>query len=342
MAVAGRIALPHVVEAYVDRTLDQLEGYTGSVDDVDLALWRGAYRVEGLRIEKMDGEVPVPFFRAHTIDLSVAWDALLRGSIVAELALHSPELNFVVGPEPAQEQTEPASNWRETVEELVPFRIDRVTLQGGAVHYRDFHGDPEVDIYLQELEGAVTNITNSEELGGSRFARFDVRGTAMQSGDLRIEGSVNPYAEQPTFELRGELAQLDITQLNPFLKAYAAVDAERGAFSLDLELAAAGGEFRGYVKPFIRHLKVLDLGDDDQGFLTKVWEGVVEVTSEVLEDQPRDTIATRVPLRGDIEDPDADVWATIGGLLRNAFIESLRRGLEGDIGGGDEDGGEGG
>jgi len=126
------------------------------------------------------------------------------------------------------------------------------------------------------------------------------------------------------------------------LKAYAAVDAERGAFSLDLELAAAGGEFRGYVKPFIRHLKVLDLGDDDQGFLTKVWEGVVEVTSEVLEDQPRDTIATRVPLRGDIEDPNADVWATIGGLLRNAFIESLRRGLEGDIGGGDEDGGEGG
>ncbi len=85
-------------------------------------------------------------------------------------------------------------------------------------------------------------------------------------------------------------------------------------------------------------MKVLDLGDDDKGFLTKVWEGVVEVTSEVLEDQPRDTIATRVPLRGDLDDPSADVWATIGGLLRNAFIESLRRGLDGSVGPGSEGG----
>ena len=74
--------------------------------------------------------------------------------------------------------------------------------------------------------------------------------------------------------------------------------------------------------------------------MTKVWEGAVEVTSEVLEDQPRDTIATRVPLRGDVEDPAADVWATIGGLLRNAFVESLRRGLEGGVD--VEDEGEGG
>lgn len=30
--------------------------------------------------------------------------------------------------------------------------------------------------------------------------------------------------------------------------------------------------------------------------------------------------------------PDADLWATVGGILKNAFLEALRRGLEGNIG----------
>lgn len=330
--IAVRVALPHVVKRYVNRTLDQLDGYTGHVEDVDISLWRGAYQIEGVRIDKTGGGTRVPFFRAHTIDLSVAWDALLRGSIVAEIDLHSPEINFVVAPEPAQEQTEPASNWTETVKDLVPFQIDRFAVYDGEVHYRDFDGEPNVDIYLQSLRGSVRNMTNSEELGESLFARFDVRALAMGSGKLHIEGTVNPYAEQPTFALEAQLADLDITQLNDFLKSHANIDAEKGKFSVDTELAASSGEFRGYIKPFIRDLQVLDWSEEEEGFLTKVWEGAVEVAGEVLEDQPRDTIATRVPLQGEIEDPQPGIWSTIGGLLRNAFIESLRRGIEGSVG----------
>lgn len=329
--VVARVALPHVVERYVNRTLAGLDGYTGRVEDVDISLWRGAYQIEGLRIDKTEGKTRVPYFRARQIDLSVAWDALLRGSIVAELALDAPELNFVTASKEATEQTEPASNWQETVQDLVPFRIERFSITDGEVHYRDFGSDPQVNIYLQHLDGVVRNLTNSEDLGGDLFARFDVRGEAMRSGRFRLEGSVDPYAEEPTFELKAQLQDLAVTELNDFLKAYGKFDAESGTFSLDAELSASKGAFRGYAKPFVRDLEVADFGDDDKNFFTKVWEGVVEVTSDVLEDRPRDTIATRVPLRGRLEEPTADVWATIGGLLRNAFIESLRRGLEGEL-----------
>ena len=44
--------------------------------DVDLALWRGAYRINGLQIVKVDGKVPVPFVKAPVIDLSVSWHSL--------------------------------------------------------------------------------------------------------------------------------------------------------------------------------------------------------------------------------------------------------------------------
>jgi hypothetical protein len=59
---------------------------------------------------------------------------------------------------------------------------------------------------------------------------------------------------------------------------------------------------------------------------------LVEAVGELLEDQKRDRIATKIPFSGSIKDPKAGVWSTVGGLLRNAFIEALRRGLEGSIG----------
>jgi hypothetical protein len=38
LLIAARAVLPVVVERYVNRTLDELEGYSGHIEDVDLRL----------------------------------------------------------------------------------------------------------------------------------------------------------------------------------------------------------------------------------------------------------------------------------------------------------------
>jgi len=50
--VGLRLALPWILEDYVNRQLAALEGYWGQVEDVDVALWRGAYQIQGVQIEK--------------------------------------------------------------------------------------------------------------------------------------------------------------------------------------------------------------------------------------------------------------------------------------------------
>ena len=89
MLVAARVALPYVVKRYVNKTLAELPGYSGSVADIDISLWRGAYQIQGLRVVKTGGKVPVPFVSSRLIDLSVEWKALLNGSIVAEIEVIS-------------------------------------------------------------------------------------------------------------------------------------------------------------------------------------------------------------------------------------------------------------
>lgn len=41
--VAARLTMPYFVRNYVNKTLSELNGYTGSVEDNDIALIRGAY-----------------------------------------------------------------------------------------------------------------------------------------------------------------------------------------------------------------------------------------------------------------------------------------------------------
>lgn len=329
--IALRIALPSIVLSFVNKKLDELEGYSGRVEDLDISLWRGAYQIQGVRIVKSNGRIPLPFFAADEIDISVEWSALFDGDVVAEIDVYRPQLNFVNGPTKKTSQTEPGDNWADTVRDLAPFQINRFTIHGGSIHYRDLHSDPKVNIYLQRVNAVARNLTNAEDLGGSLVATFEARALAMSSGRLKLKGSYNPYAKKPTFELDAQLNHLNIKQLNSFLKAYASVDAERGKLSVDTELAASRGRFKGYMKPFIDDLQVLDWDRESEGFLTRVWEGIVEVGAELLEDQSKDRVATRIPFEGTVDEPDADIWATIGGILKNAFLESLRRGLDDKI-----------
>jgi hypothetical protein len=288
-------------------------------------------------IVKTGGKQPVPFFSASEIDLSVQWGALLDGEVVAEIDLHGPKVNFVTASEKpksqqkSQEQVEPADNWTDVVKELAPFSINRFSINNGEVHYRDFSSKPQVDIYVQDLQVEARNLTNTKEQSGSLVASFDGRGTAMGSGALRFKGRVDPYAKSPTFEADLGLNKLQLKQLNQYLRAFANVDVEKGTFSVDAEFAAKNGDFEGYVKPFIEDLDVLRWDKENESFVNKIWQGLVGSIGELLEDQSRDRAAMRIPIKGRFDNPDIEVWPAIGSLFRNAFIEALRRGLEGSV-----------
>src|SRR6187401_1087517 len=84
-ALIVRAMLPIWVRDYVNRKLSEMEDYRGHVADVDIHLWRGAYTIHTVEIKKVTGHVPVPFFAAPAVDLSVEWKALFNGALVGEI-----------------------------------------------------------------------------------------------------------------------------------------------------------------------------------------------------------------------------------------------------------------
>src|SRR5438105_5754281 len=96
IVVAVAFVIVHIylaiwVRDYVNRKLSEIPDYRAHVEDVTLHLWRGAYQIHHIKIEKTSGRVPVPFFSAPLVDLSVEWKALFNGSFVGEIDFHRPE-----------------------------------------------------------------------------------------------------------------------------------------------------------------------------------------------------------------------------------------------------------
>src|SRR5262249_17407246 len=87
LLIAARLAMPTLVRWYVVRVIDRSPLYEGKIADIDVHLWRGAYTIRELRLNKTTGNVPVPLFSAERVDLALEWNALLSGKLVGRMIL---------------------------------------------------------------------------------------------------------------------------------------------------------------------------------------------------------------------------------------------------------------
>lgn len=325
LVVAGfRLALPFVIKSYVNRQLRRIPDYGGHVGAVSVSLWRGGYHIHDITIVKTNGAVPVPFFTLRNMDLSLDWGELFHGAMVGEVTLDAPELNFVSGPTPGEQQTGENHSWGKTLERLFPFKINRLDINDGYIHFRNFHSTPPVDIALQRLTATATNLTNSREVSAKLPAGIHARGTTVGGGRLDLELHVNPLKNLPTFELTAQVTNVDLPALNDFLKAYGKFDVARGKFAAFSSFAATDGHYDGYVKVFFHNLDVFEWKKErGKNILEVFWEAIVGAVSTVFRNQPKDQLATKIPIAGDFEKEDIGIWSASVTLLRNAFGRAL-------------------
>ena len=206
--VAARLAMPHYLRQYVNRTLDQSPDYDGTVGDIDVHLWRGAYTIHDISIMKRNHAVPVPFFQSPRVDFSLQWGSLLHGAARGKVVMEKPKLNFVQGPSTDESQTGGNQPWLQIINELYPFRIDRAEVHGGEAHFNAFHTSPQVNVFLSDIEAVLENLTNIKGTTDPLIAKAHAEGRAMHSGDLTIDLSFDPQSHRPSTSSRGSSPRL--------------------------------------------------------------------------------------------------------------------------------------
>jgi hypothetical protein len=331
LLVAARVALPFLVEDYVNEQLAGLDSYDGHVGDIDIHLWRGAYSIDGIEIVKTGASRPVPFFRSDRIDLSVEWRSLMRGSIVSEASFNRPEVNLVQGKTPADSQLGEEENWNARLEQLFPFRFNTIEVNEGTVRFLAPGINTRDAITARHVNASISNLTNVIDSGKETFADFRATASVLDGAPAVVAGSVDSFAAQPTFDVNLEVKKVQLPQVNPWLREYIKADAEAGKFELYMELAAADGKFAGYAKPILQDVDIYRSGEPERNPLKRVWEGFLDFAANALENRDADQVAARIPFSGTIKNPETSLFATIASVLRNAFVSAFARSLEGSI-----------
>lgn len=323
-----RLILPYIVLHYANKTLANMDGYYGHIDDIDLAIYRGAYKINDIYLHKVDSvtQKQTDFFDCKMIDLSVEWRALFHGRIVGELELNDPDIKFTKDKvEPAQIRAD-TNDFRKVLDDFMPLKINRFEINNGEIYYRDFTSSPKVDIKMTDIHALALNL--SSVVDSSVLPSTVTASANLYRGTLDFNMKLNALAKQSTFDMNAELKDTYLPDLNEFFKAYAKIDVNKGTFGLYTEIAADKGRFTGYVKPLIKDLDVLGKEDREDNILQKMWEGLAGTVGVIFRNQKEDQVATKIPLNGTFNNTDTDIWYAIIDLLRNAFISALQPSID--------------
>jgi hypothetical protein len=237
----------------------------------------------------------------------------------------------VQGPSDEQQQLGTGVNWPQEIRDLFPFRLNVVEARNGLVTFRAPGISTDDSLTIRNFQMRLRNLTNVQGVEEPAFAEIDVRGGIMGNAPLALTGRLDPNETTPTFDIDFSIEGARLVDVNPWLREFLKVDAEMGVFSMYAELAAAEGRFEGYVRPILESPQFVDANEDEKGPFRKAWEGLVNVAAKILENREEEQVATQIPLRGEIEDPDVDVLTAMANLLRNAFVAAFSHSLEGSI-----------
>lgn len=328
LLVALQLALPYLVRDYLNDKLAHMGEYRGQVADVDLAWWRGAYQINGLKIVKATGKVPVPLLEAPLIDLSVSWHSLIHDqAVVAKVTFNRPVLNFVDGGSKQASQTGRGTDWRQQLEKLLPITLNDVQIENGTLTFHNFTSKPPVDLKATQLDANIRNLTNVRDEKGRRDASFDA--SALLLGDAKVESraTFDPFSDFDDFEFRLRATGIELRRLNDFSSAYGKFDFNAGHGDLVIEAQAEDGRLHGYIKPLLRDVDVFDWQQDvenkNKNIFRSVWEALVGASETVLKNQPKNQFATRVELSGSVHKQDISAFEAFLQILRNGFIQAF-------------------
>ena len=330
--IAIRAALPYIVKDYVNGRLQSLNGYRGHVTDVDMGLYRGAYRVDGIEIDKTAGtKQPTPFFKGRRIDFSVEWHSLLHGKLVSEAHFHEPTLNLVEASDKQQAQLGTEEDWHARLEELFPFDFNTVEVHDGTITFRTPGIATDDALTAKGVNGIITNITNVVHTKKDSFAEFRMTGKVLGGSDFWTYGSAEPFTQNGTFDLNFALENVSIPAVNPWLREFLKADAKRGDFALYLEIASENGRYEGYAKPILKNIQFIGLADPVKHPLKSLWKGALQLAAELFENQPKKQVAARIPFHGTVAGENTDILAAIGSVFRNAFLGAFVRSIDDSI-----------
>lgn len=211
----------------------------------------------------------------------------------------------------------------------IELKLDQLNLTGCTIGMINKAVDPSYRVFISDMNLHLKNLSNQFSQGP---AEAKLNGKFMGNGLASASAKFRPEKKGPDFDLYVKIEETQLKLMNDLLRAYGNFDVTEGFFSFNSELHVKNDVITGYVKPFFRDMKVYDRRQDkEKGVFRKLYEMLVGGVGKLLENRPREEVATKADISGPVSDPKTSTWQIIIQLIRNAFFKAILPGFEREV-----------
>jgi uncharacterized protein DUF748 len=251
---------------------------------------------------------------------------------IAMLEIENPHINYVE--KHSQKKAQKASqdsksqDGGDSKKSQDPFKvaIESASVKNGEFGYKSQTTNPPYRIFFNQVDLLITGVGAPKI---TQKGKLKLSGKFMGKGKTSIDGGFRPEVKHPDFDVKLKIDKTDMTTLNDVFKAYGGLDVKSGKFSLISELHTDDGRVQGYIKPFFDQPVIYDLSQDKtDNIFQQLYESVVGGVASLLENAPRDEVATKTDITGDMENIHIGTWQLIWNLFKNAFVDAMTPAFE--------------
>ena len=254
------------------------------------------------------------------VQLGIYGRELLHMHLVATIEVDKPRLNLIAAKAETEQQLDPKiPDLSAKLEKIMPLKVDRVQVREAAMLFTDKTKPEFPNIWIHKVDATLENLATRAALSRGEPTSVALSGTIQDSGELSAFLTADPLAKGLFFAGRASIQNFQLNELSRTMASETGLSVSEGTLDLFAEFDCRAGQLEGGVKPVLKNVKVVQgkkgLGNAVKAVLA---DAAVKVLSDRVEQ--RDAVATVIPLRGDINNPEIQLWPAVIGVLRNAFV----------------------
>ncbi len=323
------VAFDPLVEWVTKRTLSKIQGYSITYGNAKLQPTKLNYAITDLRIVKGSaGGKKEPLLFVGRAELGLHWKELLHGNLVAKVNVDRPKVNLIAANKKEDQQTDELPDLARQLDALMPLRVDRVQIRGGELTFID-KTQPEVPkVWLHGAEVTVENLATRAALARGEPTVVALSSKLQKKGELSAYITADPLAKGLWFSGQVKAVGLDMAEFHDLIVSRSGLTLEEGTLDVFAEFDCRQNNLTGGVRPILKNPKVKQVkGGVDNWFKKLAAKAAVGIFSDRVDG--RNAIATTIPLEGNLKSgPEVQLWPTIFGVVRNAFVAGVAESFE--------------
>jgi Domain of Unknown Function (DUF748) len=325
-----RLILDPVAAYATRRALGKLDGFEGDFSGVHVTLFPPSYAITHFALwQSPGGTRKEPLFLSDQTRVALSGGELLHRRLVATVRLVEPKISIIKRKEaePKEKEKPPkAPDLSVQLRGALPFRVARVEVLQGELLFRDDTAPRHPEVWLHHIELALENLASRPGLEGGRPTRLAANGTLGKTGAVDLFVAADPLARPLAFAGRLSVKGFRVEELYAFLEPKAHVQLADGTIDTFAQFTSVSGALSGGVKAVLKNVEVRPVSDGLWNRL-RAWLGdeAIELASDRV--PGRNAVATTIPIKGKLTSPDLQLWPTVLGVVRNAFVAGLASGF---------------